>query len=233
MASPDAVAVRDAAAASPRRRDLGLPYWDWATDGDLTAPEQRQAPIWGPNLLGGSGSPVADGPFTPAHFRVRIESDATGMQLRNADRGLNRNVGGDRSISGLPTSQQVQQALGQSAYDAAPWNSSSTRFRNRLEGWRPTPPGLHNRVHVFVGGDMAPATSPNDPAFFLNHCNVDRIWESWMTRHGRSYLPPAGASPDLLGHRLNDPLFSVLISQAVTPADLLDASSYYTYDALP
>ena len=23
-------------------------------------------------------------------------------------------------------------------------------------------------------------TSPNDPLFFLNHCNVDRIWAEWQ-----------------------------------------------------
>ena len=24
---------------------------------------------------------------------------------------------------------------------------------------------------------------PNDPVFYLNHCNVDRIWEGWMQKH--------------------------------------------------
>ena len=31
---------------------------------------------------------------------------------------------------------------------------------------------------------MAPATSPNDPVFYLNHCNVDRIWEAWLVNQG-------------------------------------------------
>ncbi|MGH8653122.1 MAG: tyrosinase family protein [Gammaproteobacteria bacterium] len=79
-------------------------------------------------------------------------------------------------------------------YDIAPWGVTSGGFRNLLEGWqnnaRITPPSLHNRVHVFVGGDMSPSTSPNDPVFYLNHCNVDRIWEAWMQPppggHGRA-----------------------------------------------
>ncbi len=39
----------------------------------------------------------------------------------------------------------------------------------------------------WVGGDMAPGTSPNDPVFYLNHCNADRMWTSWMERHGEKY----------------------------------------------
>ena len=35
-------------------------------------------------------------------------------------------------------------------------------------------PRLRNLVHVWVGRDMSPGSSPNDPVFFLNHCNVDR-----------------------------------------------------------
>src|SRR5829696_1697483 len=45
---------------------------------------------------------------------------------------------------------------------------------------------MHNQVHVWIGGDMGPATSPNDPVFYLNHCNVDRIWEAWLVNQGRN-----------------------------------------------
>lgn len=213
--------------------NFGLPYWDWAADGDLPASQQTSAALWGPQVLGGSGTPVPNGPFTANQFRVRIESDAFG-RLRTTDRGLSRQLGADPASASLPTTSQIRTALGMSPYDASPWNRSSTGFRNRLEGWgSSTGPRLHNRVHVFVGGDMGPATSPNDPVFYLNHCNVDRIWEAWLTRRGRTYLPPASASNDLNRHRLDDALFSVLINQVVTPANLLDVSGFYTYDVLP
>ena len=39
---------------------------------------------------------------------------------------------------------------------------------------------LHNRVHLWVGGNMAPMTSPNDPVFFLHHCFVDKAWADWQ-----------------------------------------------------
>src|SRR5262249_18417133 len=37
---------------------FGLPYWNWAADGELAPPAQVTAPIWGPQILGGSGNPV-------------------------------------------------------------------------------------------------------------------------------------------------------------------------------
>jgi tyrosinase len=117
-------------------------------------------------------------------------------------------------------------------YDHSPWNRNSTGFRNNLEGWQQNPgPGMHNRVHVWVGGDMLPATSPNDPVFFLNHCNVDRIWEAWMQNHGRTYVPPDSASALLKGHRLHDDLAS-LVSATSKPAAMLNVTAVYHYDSL-
>lgn len=209
--------------------DAGLPYWDWAADGDLAADQQPVAPLWQPGGIGGSGQPVADGPFRPDQFLVRIDSDRFG-RLRATERGLNRELAVD--ISTLPTSADVAATLQQSAYDSDPWDRMSDGFRNTLEGW-PGAPGLHNQVHVWVGGDMGPATSPNDPVFYLNHCNVDRVWEAWMRDRGRVYVPDQSASDDLELHRINDPLYSILITQPVTPADLLDASGFYSYEKLP
>ena len=59
--------------------------------------------------------------------------------------------------------------------------------------------GQHGGVHVAVGGaDLLPSPaavnptfvprgqmsavplSPNDPVFFLHHCNVDRLWAYWQ-----------------------------------------------------
>jgi tyrosinase len=43
--------------------DFGLPYWDWAADGELSAAQQRTSLIWRANCLGGQGNPVQTGPF--------------------------------------------------------------------------------------------------------------------------------------------------------------------------
>lgn len=209
---------------------VGLPYWDWASDGALAATQQPLTPLWRTSGIGGTGRPVADGPFRPSEFRVRIDSDRFGS-LRATDRGLIRELADD--IETLPDPAQVNTALGHEPFDLDPWDRSVSGFRNHLEGWRPSPPGLHNRVHVWVGGDMGPATSPNDPVFYLNHCNVDRIWEAWLVAHGRVYVPSQSESDELSFHRINDPMYSILIAQPVTPAEMLETSAFYSYDQLP
>jgi tyrosinase len=217
---------------------FGLPYWDWAVDGNLTPAKQKKSKVWAAICMGGQGAPIKTGPFTfkssdPASFRVRIESDAFG-QLRTTDRGLERSFASS-GISALPTSTDVQDALQLTPSDEPQWDADADGFRNRVEGWSGDASGspmLHNRVHVWIGGDMAPGTSPNDPVFFLNHCNVDRIWESWMQNHGRTYVPTMSAGAQLKGHRIDDPIASPL-GTTTTPRDVLDVASIYVYDTLP
>ncbi|SDA21087.1 tyrosinase [Nitrosospira sp. Nsp18] len=220
---------------------FALPYWDWAQDGQLSPARQKKAAVWASNCMGGSGVPVTTGPFAfepgdSGSWRIRITTNVNG-QLIQVNRGLRRRLG--TQTTRLPKKTHTATALDQPIYDTAPWNTTSAGFRNLVEGWQDQPqipsPSLHNRVHVFVGGDMSPSTSPNDPVFYLNHCNVDRIWESWMQPapkgHGRAYVPAQSAPASLKGHRLNDTLSS-LLSETTTPADMLDISELYTYDSL-
>ena len=214
--------------------NFGLPYWDWASDGQKTPAQQKLSQLWAASAMGGSGSPVMTGPFGfqangPAAFRVRIEADVNG-RLVQTNHGLRRTLGAQ--IARLPNKADVAGVVSLTPYDALPWSTSSAGFRNRLEGWAlPAPPALHNRVHVWVGGDMLPSTSPNDPVFFMHHCNVDRIWEAWLTRNGRSYLPAQTAPSSLKGHRIND-LMASLLSAPMKPADVLDMTAVYAYDSL-
>ncbi len=219
--------------------DFGLPYWDWAADGDLPAAQQKTARVWRADCMGGQGDPVQTGPFAfrpadPNTWRVRIAANAQGA-LISVNRGLRRSFG-TSGVSTLPQTQNVTNALQLTPYDRPNWDTGSAGFRNRLEGWssEATLPeiGLHNRVHVWVGGDMGPSTSPNDPIFYLNHCNVDRVWEGWMQRHGRRYLPDMNAGASLAGHRIDDQIQSPLGGNA-TPRQVLNISAAYTYDALP
>lgn len=215
---------------------FGLPYWAWHADGDLPAAQQRRALVWRANCMGGSGSPVATGPFAnpnadPNKFVVRVVSNSAG-QLQPANRGLVRNLGGSVAPT-LPTTAQARAAIGLATYDEPDWGvDAATTMRNVVEGWRPNPPGLHNRVHVWIGGDMAPASSPNDPAFFLNHCNVDRLWAAWQRKFPNSpYLPSANASASLKGHRLGDKLISAFPNPPKI-RDMLDVADIYAYDTL-
>ena len=75
---------------------------------------------------------------------------------------------------------------------------------------------------------MTQATSPNDPVFFLLHCNIDRLWALWQARHPneRPYLPAAEGMP---GHNLNDPMSPW--GGTTTPTSVLDHRRLgYWYD---
>ncbi|HWB72459.1 MAG TPA: tyrosinase family protein [Egibacteraceae bacterium] len=215
--------------------NFGIPYWDWAADGELDSDQQAGAPIWSAKAMGGQGAPVSTGPFAfdatdPTSWRVLLEVNVQG-QLRATNRGLRRVFG--QSVPTLPRKAQVKGALALTTYDTPPWNTTSAGFRNQVEGWLPadTAPGLHNRVHVWVGGDMLPSSSPNDPVFYLNHCNEDRIWTAWQTQPGTSYLPDQSAPETLRGHRIDDAMHA-LLSDPVTPRQMLDVSDFSTYDTL-
>jgi tyrosinase len=209
---------------------FGLPYWDWAADGQLGRAAQLTAPIWDNACMGsGSTGPV---PFTLAAFPIRLASSSSGS-LMQVNRALQRNRGvGVQGIANpsLPTKTSTAAALSVVPFDSLPWNQNSSGFRNRVEGWNP-PNDLHNRVHIWVGGDMLPATSPNDPIFYLNHCNVDRIWEAWMVANGRNYLPKNTTAGAPAGQRLNDAMASPF-GPSVTPAQVLNMTGVYTYDSL-
>jgi tyrosinase len=222
--------------------EFGLPYWDWAADGDRPVARQPQSRIWGDDCMGGDGagrrSEVASGPFgARSGFRVRADMDSSGRLLA-AERPLRRRFRAAAGF-GLPRRADVARCLTLRPYDDAPWDGNAAGFRNALEGWLPSAsaPNLHNRVHVWIGGDMGLGTSPNDPVFFLNHCNVDRIWAAWQERHPTlRYRPPDSAPQELFRHRNSDPLHAFFTDEGqnpVRPRDVLRVSSVYTYDVLP
>jgi tyrosinase len=207
-----------------------IPYWDWSADAALADP--RQSPLW---------SQTALGRFTlPATWQVRIVPAESGLTRLARPRALARSLGqGGR----LPTRDAVRTVLrDQVVYDAPPYDSTSTGFRNYLEGWE-GPASIHNSVHVWIGGDMGDSTSPNDPVFYLHHCNVDRIWHAWRVRYPNApYVPAQNAAATLAFHRLNDTLYSAIReSSPVTPRSLLSplalgapfsAANRYDYDTL-
>lgn len=207
--------------------NFGLPYWDWAEDGELSRSDQIRTDLWGANYIGEPRGRVRSGPI--GRIRVKLLGDVSEMILYSIPpRRLERQVGLSSFARDLPNQDDVSWCLNQQDYDRPPWSRESISHRNILEGWI-NGPQLHNLVHVWIGGDMGPGTSPNDPVFFLNHCNVDRIWESWMAENGRTYRPLNHEGTP--GHRLDDRMISIL-ADSMTPAEVLDSSPWYSYDNL-
>src|SRR5215472_1508050 len=188
-----------------------IPYWDWTVDQDPSSPTSP----FTSDFMGGDGDPAHDRRVTTGQF-AEAAGKWTLHVLMNGPNDhttyLRREFGVHAPT--LPSPTQLGVALNEDTYDFSPWTSASSHgFRNRLEGWIATgtgpndaPPQLHNRVHVWVGGNMLPMTSPNDPIFWLNHCNIDRIWALWQARWpgAAPYLPPSGTPGVPSGWGLND-----------------------------
>jgi hypothetical protein len=180
---------------------LTLPYWDW-TDPVATENVLFQGNFLGPNggVGGAGGGTVQSGYFAfnapgvlPPWWPVglpgwRIRSDlAEGLGTT-----LRRNLG---AFANLPDQSDIDTLLGKGAYEGA------GEFRQTLEQ---SP--LHNFIHNWVGGHMGGGASPNDPIFYMHHCNVDRLWAMWQIddHQGAAFYPAAG-EPN--GHNLNDPMW--------------------------
>lgn len=75
-----------------------------------------------------------------------------------------------------------------SAVAAAMANGTFNTFASALEG-------IHNSGHVWVGGSMGSVPfAPCDPAFWMHHCEIDRIWAEWQAAHPGQNPTLAGAA---------------------------------------
>ncbi|QRN93329.1 tyrosinase family protein [Archangium violaceum] len=189
-------------------KDISLPYWDWTDEASTHA-------VFSEDFMGRGGDTkeghaVLQGPFRKGVWEVKVFSmdEKTKEELKIPY--LVRSTLEMHDAPMLPTTADMDACLKVSAYDEAPWDDkadSSRSFRSCLEGWgHSSPDHMHNAAHIWVGGiyDSGPIpmgsmaaldTSPNDPAFFLHHANVDRLWALWEQRHGNSYVPNGEGNP--------------------------------------
>ncbi|KHD74468.1 tyrosinase family protein [Actinoplanes utahensis] len=155
--------------------NLFLPYWDW------TGPVSPFTADFCGAITNGS---VSSGNFSPSWgWSVYRSSIATSFLQRRLGQNASR-----------PTATTVTNVQSFTTYDRSPWNSTvadSYRNRNEIE--------LHNRVHNYVGGHMGTREAPNDPVFWLHHCNIDRLWWLWQQSRGiDTYQPRTGTTPGVI-----------------------------------
>jgi tyrosinase len=220
-----------------------IPYWDWTADAKL--PDPTSAPIWSDDFMGGNGLEsdewrVQSGPFAHSGGKWAVpplpDDGLPGPGLKRQFAVI---------LPSLPIEEDLKLAVAEIFYDTPNYDRSpfTIGFRNRLEGWvtqrgdsRVKTPGsqLHNRVHLWVGGNMAPMTSPNDPVFFLHHCFVDKVWADWQAVQrvenpdaAPHYAPERNGPP---GHNLDDQLKP----WTRTVRDVLDIATLgYEYEQTP
>jgi tyrosinase len=163
--------------AAANDNTITVPYWDWNITGSNTP--------FSNDFLGGDGDSaqshsVISGPFafSGGKFEIRVWDDTPG------NKALLREFGTEPT-SYLPSATDVASVL-----TRVPYSPGSGSWEKTCEG------GLHNPVHRWIGGNMADATSPNDPVFFLHHCYLDLLWERWKLQHPtiEPYLPTTGGN---------------------------------------
>jgi tyrosinase len=207
---------------------LYLPYWNWIED----EMSPRSSEIWAEDFMGGNGDPTFNDPSIPiplsndtgyvvttGPFRYiggNTNSYTVPFYYDNGDPVVDRNgtqirlpllrwfqIGAE-----FPTSTNIDRLMQLNAYDSPDWykheQDNSESFRNALEGWKPY--GAHNSIHVWVYGTMGQMYSPGDPLFFLNHCNVDRLWAEWQLKAERTRANwyPADRTIPIEGHNRSD-----------------------------
>lgn len=181
---------------------VSLPYWDWTTD------RNANSSLWADDFMGGNGVPrggaVQNGPFAFDNGRWSLtERDSPSDPVE-----LTR----DLQLSQLPTANTARAVLASVPYRVFVRNAENQS---------------HNTVHTSVGGAASTASSPNDPIFFLLHCNVDRLWAMWQRQH-----PDQAAFQGDANFNLNTPLepWQNEVSPP-TPASVINhAALGYSYD---
>ncbi|KAH7041529.1 monooxygenase [Microdochium trichocladiopsis] len=175
------------------------PYWDWSIEADSrTMPE---SPIWdaatgfgGNGVKTGNPTPgfqrcVVDGPFANTNLTLAMgwpDMNTVGNRLHCFTREFNSAEGHDPV-----TGEIIIGDMQVSAYSSAVMRTIDNfdtyrRMSEMLEGLP------HAQIHSVIFGDMGPATSPNEPLFFLHHANVDRAWARWQGRNATRLADYAG-----------------------------------------
>lgn len=161
---------------------LGIPYWAWHDYADLTTPRSETS-VFDNDLMGGDGDVTAEtdwngallkqGPFRncgpadedPDCVPWQIIQDFD-REIIPADEGLRRMFDNEAN-SAFPTRQSLADLIAATnTFDEYPRNG----------GIRPAIESFHNAGHRFIGGSMLSGTSPNDPSFYLNHVEADRLY---------------------------------------------------------
>ncbi|KAH6693729.1 hypothetical protein F5X68DRAFT_248146 [Plectosphaerella plurivora] len=168
------------------------PYWDWSIDADKR--DTPNSPLFDPVTgFGGDGKMtgsdvvgfqrcVVDGPFANTNLTLANGwpdmgiGSTPGNRLHCFTREFNGGEGNDEN--GVPIVGDMQAgAYNSKVMDVIYGFEEYAEMHSMLEGLP------HAQIHSIIFGDMGPATSPNEPLFFLHHANVDRAWAKWQGRN--------------------------------------------------
>ncbi|MGE0173223.1 MAG: tyrosinase family protein [Oligoflexales bacterium] len=138
--------------------DFALPYWDWSFPDKGNGEDIRIMDIVSEN-------PILDG-------------------TRWDDPVIERNIPPEpmdpswASKSAIAKIVEIDSFHVFTSGEASGQRKGTERAYGELEG------APHNHAHNYIGGTMAHVpVSALDPIFWMHHCNLDRVWETWMQFH--------------------------------------------------
>ncbi|KAM0547275.1 hypothetical protein ACHAPJ_010410 [Fusarium lateritium] len=201
-------------------------YWDWTKDVKKLA----KSPIMSSKLgFGGDGSDsrkeningdircVIDGPFS----KLRPSYYGVSARVREyIPHCLHRRL----SDGETPDSISFAKLYNGTNVDLVQKKASFATYHDVLEQ------GPHQAIHSAIAGEMNPATSPNDPIFFLHHTQVDRLWWQWQQANPKTRLGDySGSTRSLDGQTgkaaLTDLLLMDKLAKNITVSDAMSTTS--------
>ncbi|KAK8017006.1 Tyrosinase-like protein orsC [Apiospora rasikravindrae] len=145
------------------------PYWNW----DRYASDPVNSPLFNGNAssMGSASGCNTEGPF--ADYQVNL---GPGTSTRYNPRCLKRAVNHDAA----------QDCTADKTYSLITRHSTVSSFQDSMQGI----PGVHVGGHFTMGGDPGGDinASPGDPAFYLHHAMIDRVWWLWQVQDLQSRL---------------------------------------------
>jgi tyrosinase len=173
--------IRDAIKDMPGApADWALPYWNYFKTNQNALPPAFASPTW-PD--GG------DNPLFEKH-RYGMRGDGKVFVPQDMPNVVNLKPLGDPEFAGAADGGSV----GFGGVETDPLFSHAGFRHGGLES-QP-----HDQVHGLVGGRSAqtgvrglmsdPDTAGLDPIFYLHHCNIDRLWETWRKNPTTHVDPP-------------------------------------------
>jgi len=176
---------------------FALLYWDWDCDYDSNTKDTvypiYNSEIWKPSNLIGSPNTVApyyyvnDGAFSGSNWPIKypVCSDPTSPESTCTnttfikDAKLKRYLTKDRAPNLDPTQILKTFYAKPNSLDFTPWINAQA----------------HMGMHTFIAFSMGTQKSPDEPLFFLHHCNVDRYFHMWASCNGYDAIDPSKLGP--------------------------------------
>jgi len=163
---------------------MALPYYPWELDCDYTPKDTdypfSRSPLFDSNIWGSykQSSEVTDGVFADPSWVLNANTSLdNGNFQSNKAPGWSNRLKRCFDVVTFPLQYGPSQ-IGDQIVAAPDYYTYARWVEN----------GPHSGCHLLFGYSMKSMYSPDEPTFFLHHCNIDRIYHLWADCQGYDLL---------------------------------------------